>query len=419
LRKDCYAIKLVATDESIESFQGHHATPDPGQPIDNIPRNLFLVDESSGMRDKYYTMAKTWAKRVYLFGNTWPCSNYFKKSVKGDRANNDPGGDVPRAAGSGYHRKVIHIRAKDSPNVQLAKAQVARGQQPTGEILVPGVMDYDTYVWRTEHWPESERVVSLDANWYEGAADFMFPTPWLDMAEERAAKVRKNRKAQAIGVDSAEGGDNTAWAAVDYLGLIDLVGRKTPDTSVIPGETLAFVRRHNAPYEHTMFDRGGGGKEHVDRMRRDGYQVNSVGFGETATKPRRKGTTSTKDQREQDEQRYTYKSRRAQMYHMARLRLDPTHPQPLALPTELLNRKRDDGGPSLREQLTPIPLWHDSEGQVIMPPKNKRPTLRGKEDTTVTLTELIGCSPDEADAFVLAVYGLTYEATGVALGVPF
>jgi hypothetical protein len=33
--------------------------------------------------------------------------------------------------------------------------------------------------------------------------------------------------------------------AGDELGIIELVSKKTPDTSVIVGEALAFMRKHN------------------------------------------------------------------------------------------------------------------------------------------------------------------------------
>ena len=43
------------------------------------------------------------------------------------------------------------------------------------------------------------------------------------------------------------------------------------------------------------------------------------------------------------------------------------------------------------------------EGKIVLPPKYKK----DRNSTQVTLTELIGHSPDEADALALAVYGLT------------
>ena len=59
--------------------------------------------------------------------------------------------------------------------------------------------------------------------------------------------------------------------------------------------------------------------------------------------------------------------------------------------------------PALRQQLAPIPIQYDGEGKIVLPPKYKK----DRNSTQITLTELIGHSPDEADALALAVYGLT------------
>ena len=53
----------------------------------------------------------------------------------------------------------------------------------------------------------------------------------------------------------------------------------------------------------------------------------------------------------------------------------------------------------IREQLEPLPLQYDGD-KMYLPPKNKKnPTSK-----EVTLQELLGCSPDEADSFALAVF---------------
>src|SRR5205823_573616 len=86
------------------------------------------------------------------------------------------------------------------------------------------------------------------------------------------------------------GGDKTAMAAVDELGLIEMVSQRTPDTSVVTGSAVAFVRRHNVPPEKWFFDRGGGGKEHADRLRSQGWPVPTVAFGEAVSPMPRRGT---------------------------------------------------------------------------------------------------------------------------------
>jgi hypothetical protein len=44
-----------------------------------------------------------------------------------------------------YYRKIIRIRAEDSPNVRRAMEYVKVGRKPLGEIVVPGVLTYDDY----------------------------------------------------------------------------------------------------------------------------------------------------------------------------------------------------------------------------------------------------------------------------------
>jgi hypothetical protein len=93
------------------------------------------------------------------------------------------------------------------------------------------------------------------------------------------------------------------------------------------------------------------------------------------------------------------------MYGDLRNLLDPSRPQGFALPAEYAE---------LRRQLAPIPLTYDGEGRLELLPKNRR---HGEEPTRrKTLTELIGCSPDEADALVLAVHAMLHQSRRVTAG---
>lgn len=85
-----YTIGMVANGDSIASMQGHHVA----HRGDGIPRTLFISDESSSVDDAYYRMSKTWANRMLIIGNVWPCSNFFYRAVEGDMATGDPGGDI-------------------------------------------------------------------------------------------------------------------------------------------------------------------------------------------------------------------------------------------------------------------------------------------------------------------------------------
>ena len=314
---------------------------------------------------------------------------------------------------SGLYRRVITIKATDSPNVKLGLAQVAAGQVPTNKVIVPGVLPYQEYVNRRRMWDRVAQTIGLDAQFYEGAEVLLFPPEWLNRAERIADKLAgRVRQARTIGIDPAEGGDHTAMAVVDAYGLIELVAYKTPDTSVIPQQTIAMMRKHNVPADRVFFDRGGGGKEHADRLRALGYPVHTVAFGAVGeAELRRGGLVPLADRLSQREQRYAYRNRRAEMYWILHDLLDPNSEtvvqqgwRGFALPRKYVK---------LRHQLAPIPLLRDQEGRLYLPPKHKP----GPNSQVACLTDLIGHSPDEADALCLACFGLVRRAREVIAGV--
>ncbi len=145
-----------------------------------------------------------------------------------------------------------------------------------------------------------------------------------------------------------------------------------------------------------MFDRGGGGKEHADRLRSQGFDVRTVAFGGTVT-PEPSPLPATLGGRvDARERAFAYRNRRAQLFHELRLLLDPAGPgRRFAIPAQFVE---------LRRQLAPMPLLYDEEGRIRMLPKSKR----GEGTKEKTLTELLGRSPDDADALVLAVFGMLH-----------
>lgn len=385
--KRCDISYLIGkVSEKGEGLAGHHAK-----------WTLFLIDEASGVDDLAYTQCGTWGKKAFIFGNPNPCTNFFREAIRG--------GDIPSECGTFFHRKIIKITAEDSPNVRYARAEIAAGKVPSDKILVPGVKTYSTYLRHRKLWDKVRQCIGLDAEFYEGADLLLFPPVALNHAVDLDAQSpnRLQRKLRRyMGVDPAEGGDNTCWCIVDRQGLIALISMKTPDTSVITNKTLALMREHKINPEDVLFDRGGGGKQHADNMRRQGYPVRTVAFGETVKPVLKRGMTTFNKKVEEEEERYIYKNRRAEMYGIAGLHLDPAEKTGFGLPAELIEPKRPDGGPSLRGQLSPMPRLLDREGRIYLPPKHK-PSKTSKE---VTLIEMIGCSPDEADAFVMSIYAM-------------
>jgi hypothetical protein len=395
---------MVASPDSMAAMQGHHIA----RTNDRIPRTLFVSDESSSVPDDYWRMASTWMQRALVIGNTWPCENFFKHAVKGKPGTEDKGGNLSNPDGRSLYRKVIRIKAEDSPNVRLGLAQQRAGKEPTDEIIVPGVLPWSEYQKRRMLWDKIQQCVSLDADFYEGAEVKLYPPEWLNRSEQEALRLSQRRRGKYLGIDSAEGGDNTAFCVIDDDGVVELVSLKTPDTSVIVGRALALMHKHNIPPERVLLDAGGGGKVHADRMRARGYNVRTVAFGESATPAiQRRGVVAPKDKRISDaETRYVYKNRRAEMYGLLRESLNPdVNAKVFAIPAQYAE---------LRQQLAPIPLLYDPEGRLYLPPKRKRDAT----DKRITMIDLIGHSPDEADALVLAHFGRqnrVYRPTAGAL----
>lgn len=297
-----------------------------------------------------------------------------------------------------FYRKILRIRAEDSPNVKLGLEEERLWGAATGRVILPGVLPYDEYRKRRDTWDAVRQSIGLDAEFWEGAETLLYPPMWLNAAEAAAdelARARTPRIAKAIGIDPAEGGDKTSMAACDEYGLIEVVARKTPNTNVIHAEAIAFGRRHNVRPEDWVFDRGGGGQQHADRLRGMGFNVRTVAFGEPVTPPLRRHTPGLTQRDHEAEERYAYLNRRAEMYGTLRLKLDTALSERVfALPAKYTE---------LRRQLSLMPLRYDAEGRMYLPPKRKK---HGSESTQETLEEILGCSPDEADALVLAVYGV-------------
>lgn len=375
-----------------EGMSGHHAK-----------WTLLVIDEASGVEQVVYDMGTAWASRILIIGNTWPCENFFRHAVEGRPGTSDVGGDVKAPDGRCFYRKVVRIRAEDSPNVRLGLIQEAKGEMPTGEEIVPGLLSHAEYKKRRATWDIVRQCVGLDAAFYKGAEVLLFPPEWLNRAEQIASSLDNSRRMgrRTMGHDSGEGKASSVWVVVDDLGVLYLESMKTPDTSYIPRNTIRLMKEWRVASEDTYLDRGGGGKQHADLLRGQGYNVNTVAFGESASpKPQLFRRVGQGQYVNQFETRSAYKNRRAEMYGLLSERLDPsrrelTGQEVFAIPAIYTE---------LRRQLAPIPKWLDGEGRLFLPPKQKRPDV--DNPTGKTMIDLIGCSPDEADALVLAVYGL-------------
>lgn len=437
-----YLTGMVAGADSIASMQGHHIA----QTGDGIWKTMFMCDEASSVNHEYYRMARSWFNRAYIFGNPWPCNNFFFHAFKGQPGTNNRGGDVfldPQDPTQGYYRKTFTLKATDSPNVRLGMAEVKNGKRPSNAVLVPGLKMYMEYMAERREWDKIQQCVSHEGEFYEGAEVRMFPQDWLLASAQLAVQWglthpgnKKTRDtAKGIGIDCAMGGDDTSMAATDECGILEMVSKKTPDTNVIVGEAEAFVRKWKCPWDKVFFDISGGGKQHADRLRAKGYNVRTIHFGSTPTdEVDLLHRTKSDRTRTQDvvERRVVYKNRRAEMYGNLRELLDPSllsltpaqraealkaimgHGGPATMNFYGFAIPNGAGGPfksqdalaELHRQMGPIPLTYTDEGVIWLLPKHNTDA----DDDTPSLTQLIGCSPDELDAAVLAVHAMLRPA---------
>lgn len=440
-----YIMSMVANDASMDAMGGHHATPDTieeqeaklheslgehsGHHVNAVEGasslpylydwyTMWVADEASGVRPEYYPVVRGWARRLFVFGNSWPCNTPFKWAFKGRPGTEDVGGDIKNPFGDNYIRKCLSLPVSTSPNVRFARAQIEKGECPTGDVLVPGVKTWQEFAEEDATWTEEEKCVRHNAEWYEGKDVLLFPAEWLDRAEVVADNVKlrlrgiTSRRARAIGVDPAEGGDKTSLVAVDDYGVIEVMSQKTPDTSKIPGMVIAFMNKHGIRKEESgmvAFDAGGGGQQHADRLRSQGYNVRTIRFGAPISPMPKRAKRLFPERTEIFEDKYVYKNLRAQMYYELSQLLDPDlNKQGFGIPRVYAN---------LRSELSPIPKDIDEEGRYYIRPKQRSTTDIQTTKKVPTLVELIGHSPDEADALVLAVYAMQNKLRPSTAGV--
>lgn len=392
-----YVLRQVS--EKGEKMAGHHAE-----------HALLMGDEASGLDDVVYKMGQGWMHRAYFFGNANSSNNFYQKAVEGGSLEDGVGG---------YDRRIIRILGEDSPNVKLGLRQVELGLEPTDEKVVEGnLLSYKEYSYRRRTWDLERQTIGLDAQFYAGPEMRLFPKEWLDRAN-RLADTRNGIGRVWMGVDPAMGGDKSAWALIDELGLFKLVSMKTPNTTDVPTTTVALMREHNIASQDVCIDLGGGGKQHMDRLKVDGYPIRGIAFGEAVVPTiRRMRTTKPFVERETvHDEKYIYVNRRSQLYGEMSIILDPMETgAALKLPagTHAGFILPPNYNSILRHQLEPIPKTWDrgGEGKLRLLPKDNTED----PDDPRTLTKLIGHSPDEADALALAVHARLHKAKRTTAG---
>jgi len=365
------------TTARVESFHGTHLPHD-------IPRILVIFDEASAIADGFNEAADSFCHRKLVIGNPMNIRNFFYRECRfGDTKN--PGGD-------GLLRKIIHIDGDESPNVIAGRKLEKAGIGPPYPIIIPGILSYPEYLIREQQWDSVQKTVRLHGRFYEGADQLMFPSDYLDGSERRWRELEKveNRNATAIGVDTGAGRDLTVITIIDHLGILKIIAKKTRDTTLTSGLVIRAIWKHKVKPHNVFFDSGGGGKEIADRLREQGYRVSVIAFGGPTVMG--KGKRRIQDQREV---KNTYKNRRAEMYGVLRSLMAPDREGgPFAIPPE---------SHLLRQELAILPLTYDSEGRLILPPKDPKAARLTNQKS---LREMLGRSPDYADSLVLATQSL-------------
>jgi len=386
-----------------EGMQGHHIAVEG----DGIPRTLFVADEASAVADRAYDGADTWARRKLIIGNPLECQNFFRKGVDGGNKPSTIDKEV-------FDKYVIRIKATDSPNVRLGLIQEHLGIQPTNQLLIPGVKDYFTYLQNLASWDIVKQTVSLNASFYTGADLLLCPPQWLDAAEALADKYLMNdqhQKPTAMSIDAAMGNDDTTWTLGNHFGITHQYEKKTPDTNEIFKFTLHLAHKFHISPNLIVFDSGGGGKQHADRLRASGLNVRIVNFGSAVkAQIQPSGKLKSVSQREREDlEHYEYVNRRAQMYHLIRLNIDPGNGLIWAIPRKFVK---------LRQQLAPIPLLTDEKGRLWLPPKRPKSTItyEGERKKVTTLYDLLKRSPDHADGAAMLRWVLSNPKRQVRAG---
>lgn len=397
-------VKFMTTSTG-EALAGHHAE-----------WTLLVADEASGLTKQVKTFTEGWAKKAFIFGNPHECQNFYREAC--DQ------GDIPDDSGTDYLQKIIEISAFDSPNVRAGIAKAKLGL-PVGDDVIKGVLSYGEYLYRLKMWDEIRKCVGLFAKFYVGKELRLYPPDWLNASHGFLAMCPASRKGKAIGVDPAEGGDNTAMCCVDEYGLLELQSFKTTDTSVISGHVLALARRWDCPVSGICFDRGGGGKQIADRMKELGFPVTTVAFGESVNLDIKRVRHQVPARRENREDKTIFTSRRQEMYSILSDAIDPAWLTDIAgnpIPGEwLFAIPKASYGPQYQEllrQMSLIPKVYDEKGRLAIPPKRKKPGDKEGEGKRIkTLEEIMGCSPDELDSLAIAYWRMTNKPPVATAGV--
>lgn len=332
--------------------------PDGSQAVIQNPKNavsahgrhpanmLVLLDEAEGVPashiDAYDSLMSGGYARMLAFLNPLLSSGWcFEASKRPDLWN------------------VIYVSAREHPNVV------------TGRNVVPKAV---TKAWcdeKLEQWGESDpryqaRVLG---RFPDASTDQLISVAWLEAAADATTGVDVE---PAMGCDvarSLEGDFNVAHVLDKHRRTVHVEKFRSKDLVVTAGRFRAVAEKFGVPAHRIGVDVCGGyGGSVLDTWRNAGFRATPIDFGSDP-----KG-----DWRELVGKDIKFKNRRAELHWVGRE----------ALRKQVASIPRTFGG-TWSDIATPI-FWFDPAGRICIEPKDD-------------IKERIGRSPDEGDAFFLAL----------------
>jgi hypothetical protein len=224
------------------------------------------------------------------------------------------------------------------------------------------------YIQTLQSMPEPLRSQMLEGDFQAGVEDDewqVIPTAWIEAAMERWTPKDAKGPMDSMGVDPAMGGKDSFVIAPRHGTWFDQLVR-TPGREVPDGQTgAALVLKHRRDRAVVAIDIVGWGSSTYNFLEENSVQCHAVNGAAGSLERSRDGTLK-------------FMNYRAQIVWQMREALEPTNPDPLALPPD----------PALKADLAAY-KWKMTKGGI---------QVRSKDEMKAEL----GRSPDDGDAVIMA-----------------